>query len=192
MKQLNLLRTHGGAREGAGRPRGTKASHRARPRLSRHHPVHVILRTGITNLRSGPAFGIVRRCLQRCCEREGFRLVHFSVQSNHIHLLVEADDEKCLARGMQGLAISIAKSLNSAVAREGRVFEDHYFAVQMKSPAQTRHTLRYVLRNFEHHTGRPLKAADPRVSQQPLTQPRTRLLRIGWRVVRSQAPPPVD
>ena len=193
MNQLELIRTHGGARKGAGRKRGRRVSHHRRPRLRRHHPVHTILRTGVTNLRSGPAFGIVRRCLRAACSKLGFRIVHFSVQSNHLHLIVEADDEVRLARGMQGLAIRIAKALNLALSRTGRVFDDHYFAEQIRSPAQARHTLRYVLRNVEHHSGRRLDTPDSRASEgAPLAAPQTWLLRIGFRVARGKARPPGD
>ena len=188
--------TRGGKRPGAGRkPNPAKRSrvpHRARPRLSRHHPVHAVLRVreDVTNLR-GPAFGSLLASFSKGRERPGFRLVHFSVQSNHLHLLVEADDEVALARGMQALAIRIAKNLNQILDRHGQVFEDHYFAKQMRSPAQVRHTLHYVFRNAEHHAGAALAGPDSRSSERyleaplppdgPVAAPKTWLLTSGWR-----------
>ena len=196
--QLGLFQPRrGGKRPGAGRKRDPsrrrQVPHRPRPALSRHHPVHAVLRVGadVTDLR-GPAFGSLLASFRKGRERPGFRLVHFSVQSNHLHLLVEADDARALARGMQALAIRIAKGLNQILDRHGQVFEDHYFAEQMKSPAQVRHTLRYVFRNFEHHAGGVATGSDPRASERffqaaalppdaPVSAPKTWLLTIGWR-----------
>jgi REP element-mobilizing transposase RayT len=187
----------GGRRPGAGRKlapgKRRSVSHKKRPSLKRRHPVHVVmrLRSDVTNLR-GPAFGTVLFCLREIARRTGFRVVHFSVQSNHLHLIVEADDEVALSRGMQALAIRIAKNLNQALARSGSVFSDHYFAEQMRSPAQVRHTLRYVLRNRDHHAGHALGRPDSRSSEDylaaialpanaPVSMPATWLLTVGWR-----------
>ena len=51
-------------------------------------------------------------------------MTHFSVQSNHVHALVEGDDVQSLSRGMQGLGVSIAKRINRVGGRSGRVFDD--------------------------------------------------------------------
>jgi REP element-mobilizing transposase RayT len=158
------------------------------------------VRDDVTNLR-GPAFGTVLHCFRAVAGRPGFRIVHYSVQSNHLHLIVEAEDTHALSRGVQALAIRLAKNLNQALSRTGQVFSDHYFAEQMKSPAQARHTLRYVLRNIEHHRGRKLDRPDSRSSSvyfdveavpidAPVVAPQTWLLRAGWRrASRSKAPP---
>jgi hypothetical protein len=81
------------------------------------------------------------------------RLVHFAVLGNHVHLICEAEGEQSLSRGMQGLAIRMAKALNKAVERSGRVFADRYFAKILRTPTQTRNAVRYVLRNHEKHFG---------------------------------------
>ena len=192
----------GGQRRGAGRKlapgKRRSVSHKARPALKSRHPAHVVLRTrgDVCNLR-GPAFGTVLHCFRAMRGRGGFRIVHYSVQSNHIHLLVEAQDERALARGMQSLSIRIAKNLNQALSRSGSVFADHYFAEQMKTPAQVRHTLRYVLRNVDHHRGRSRGRLDSRASETylsveafaadaPVSRPQTWLLRIGWQRVKQR------
>jgi hypothetical protein len=137
-------------------------------------------------------------------ERLGVRLVHFSVQSNHVHLLVEADDHHALSRAMQGLATRLAKRLNHRLERQGAVFADRYHARALKTPLEVRRALVYVLHNYRRHTvapGRPSgfdplstapyfdgfassiahppSTAPPGV--RPAALPRTWLLRIGWR-----------
>src|SRR5262245_14525065 len=88
-------RTWGGERRGDGRkPKGVRArvSHLARPVLKPRFPVHVTLRfaEGVWNLRSPETFGVLERAFVASANRFGMRLVHYSVQSNHVHLIVEA------------------------------------------------------------------------------------------------------
>jgi REP element-mobilizing transposase RayT len=154
-EQLDLdSRRHGGRRKRAGR---TKTSDRVarttRPQLSRHHPVHVTLRVreDAPRLRRARAWAVLRQAFRRGKDRFGFRLVHFSVQSNHLHLVCEAEDKRALARGMQGLAIRIARALNRIAGRRGKVFADRYFARILTTPTQVRRTLVYVLQNSAHH-----------------------------------------
>jgi REP element-mobilizing transposase RayT len=42
--------------------------------------------------------------------RERFRIIHVSLQRDHVHMLVEAEDKAALARGMQGFQISAASA----------------------------------------------------------------------------------
>src|SRR4051812_29847794 len=117
-RQLGFkFRKHGGPRKGAGRPpKGDKArvSHLSRPKFDRITPAHVTLRLAddVPSLRSSRRFAAVRECLARSRGRLGLRVTEFSVLSNHLHLVVEADDSDALSHGMQGLCIRIARALN--------------------------------------------------------------------------------
>ena len=156
-RQLALeFRTWGGPRAGAGRPpNGSKpgVSHLRRPALSRHHPVHVTMRVvaGVPSLRAAQHFAQLRAALARGQRRFGFRLVHFSVQSNHLHLIAEARDRRSLSRGMQGLSVRLARAVNRSLARRGRVFADRYHARALKTPRAAHFALRYVLLNARKH-----------------------------------------
>jgi REP element-mobilizing transposase RayT len=81
--------------------------------------VHVTLRVvaGLPSLRVGALFSQVRTALAEGQERFALRLVHFSVQSNHVHLIVEAGGRRSLSRGMQGLSIRVARAVNGGLAR---------------------------------------------------------------------------
>jgi hypothetical protein len=56
------------------------------------------------------------------------------VQATHLHLLVEASDERALSRGVRAFEISVARRLNKAVGRKGRVFRDRYHADALTTP----------------------------------------------------------
>jgi REP element-mobilizing transposase RayT len=148
----------------------------------------------VWNLRSRRCFSRISECFFRGRDRFGFRLVHFSVQGNHLHLIVEARDERALARGMQGLGVRIAKALNRVMGRKGTVLADHYHARQLRSPTQVANALAYVLTNFLHHfPGERARQADDlrdrfssawreQGKDPPVVAPRTWLLSIGWRM----------
>jgi REP element-mobilizing transposase RayT len=155
-----LFRTHGGARRGAGRKRvapKARVLHRPRTLLTGREPVLVTLTTQRTasNLRGRRAMERIVRSLSRAKERLGVRIVHYSVQRDHLHLIVEAEDTRSLSRAMQGLSVRIAKALNRALGRRGRVFADRFHDRVLSSPRQVRHALAYVLCNARKHAAAP-------------------------------------
>src|SRR5207253_2092423 len=93
----------------------------------------------------------IRAALAGAYGRAGFRLVHFSVQHNHVHLIVEADDNRSLSCGVQSIAIRMARSLNRWLRRTGKVFVERYHAHVLKTPSETRAALAYVILNLNHH-----------------------------------------
>ncbi len=196
----------GGARAGAGRkPKGRRAgvSHRTRERLAARFPVHVTckLREGLPRLRNKCAYVVLKHCFGKGRDRFGFRLNHYSVQGNHLHLIVEARDERALSRGMQGLSIRIAKRLNRLWDRCGSVFADRYHGHILRTPREVRSALAYVLNNCRKHGLSP-KGPDPyssagwfdgwkdvertvvdrsRGGPCVVVAPRSWLLGVGWR-----------
>jgi len=195
-RQGNLrFRTWGGKRKGAGRkPKGDRAgvSHRMRERLTGRHPVHVTMRVRkeVWNLRSRRAYRVIERALSRGASRFGMRLTHHSVQGNHLHLIVEANDARALSRGMQGLSIRVAQGMNRLMKRKGKVLEDRFHAHVLRTPPEVRNAVRYVLDNARIHAtrlGKVVAAAADRFASGPGlpgwlgVSPRTWLLRVEGR-----------
>jgi REP element-mobilizing transposase RayT len=131
-----------------------RTPHRSRPELAARYPVHVSmrLRKGLRrSLRSGRCYRAIHKCLRAARDRLGCRIIHFSVQGNHIHLIVEAQDEKALGRAMKGLCVRVAKRFNALAGRRGQVFAKRYHAEYLRSLRQTRNALVYVLQNAKRH-----------------------------------------
>lgn len=206
-KQLSLP-THGGKRRGAGRrPSGDAVgvTHAARPAFSEREPVLITLkaRKDVWNLRAQrmmraliPALFAARESL--------VRLVHFSVQHDHVHLVVEAADKSALSRGIGGLAVRLARALNRRMGRAGKVWKERFHSRVLATPRQVRHALAYVLGNARKHgVCLPLHGLDPcssaaafdgwrgpvvvsghelaRAATAIATTARSWLLRVGWR-----------
>jgi REP element-mobilizing transposase RayT len=196
------FRTWGGARAGAGRKRkGVRdcVSHRTRPTFAGRFPVHVTtrLRNGLPSLRRDVARRALERVFAAGSERFGFRLIHYSIQTNHFHLIVEASDRRALSRGMQGLLVRVVRALNSLWRRAGPVFSDRYHAHILRTPREVKHALAYVLHNARHH-GIATRGIDPFTSgaafdgwregtresiarARTVVPARTWLLGVGWR-----------
>ena len=116
-------------------------------------PLHVTVRMAphVYNLRSRRSFRVIEAALRVGGDRFDVRVIRFSVQGNHIHLVVEATHRRALARAIQGLSIRVAKGLNRMMGRKGRVFDDRYHARVLRTPTEVRHAIRYVLENARKH-----------------------------------------
>jgi putative transposase len=174
------FRTWGGKRKGAGRkPAGERAgvAHVERAALAPRFPVHATWRMskGVWNLRTRRCFGALERAMYGGATRFGFRLVHYSVMGNHVHLIVEAPDRRALSRAMKGLGVRIARALNRVMKRSGRVVGDRYHAHILKTPSEVKRARSYLLSNARQHYG--YTARDPYASQAPVVTPRTWLMR---------------
>ena len=197
---LGATRTWGGARKGAGRkPRGRPSiPHVTRPKIDPRYPVQVTIRAapGLPSLRSSRVFGALRRAIARASV-DRFRVIHFSIQQDHGHFIVEGDEARRARGGVHGLAIRLALAVNRALGRKGTVVGDRYHARPLTTPRHMRASMVYVLLNFRKHLRAPA-CVDPRSSGPhfsgwrcppaatdvaPATAlPDTWMARIGWRL----------
>jgi putative transposase len=193
---LDFSDPRGGARPGAGRPRlherpglrGKEQPHRPRKPFASCHAVHVTqrVRPGVGYLRKqGPA-QVLTGAFRDAARGGSMRIAHYSIQGNHLHLIVEADDSTALSRGMQGLSIRVAKRLNARLQRSGAVFVERYHAQVLQSRRGVANAIRYVAGNYRHHTLEHLPEGfrDPLATDplQPLERPKLWLLRAGWQL----------
>jgi REP-associated tyrosine transposase len=141
-------------------------AHRVRGAF-RNGALHVTTRVSdhVWNLRSQRCFRALRQALEKGCNRFGVRLVHFSIQGNHLHLIVECPDQVALGRATKGLLVRMARALNKVMHRRGQVFSDRYHAHLLRSPREAAHAVRYVLDNWRVHALRegrsPPAGTDP-------------------------------
>jgi len=128
---LGVARTWGGTRKGAGRKRRGRPSmpHDTRPKVDPRYPVQVTIRAtpGLPSFRSPRVFGALRRAIARASV-DRFRVIHFSIQQDHGHFIVEGDEPRRARGGMHGLAIRLALAVNRALGRKGQVVGDRYHA----------------------------------------------------------------
>ena len=175
--------------------------HVVRERLTGREPVHVTLKLlpGLPRLRDRRTDAALRAAFAAGCDRSGFRMAHYSVQNDHLHMICEAPERASFARGVQGLTIRVARALNKLWGRKGKVFADRYHDHVLRSPREVRNALRYVLQNAAKHGRQFADGLDrfasgawfdgwresfnvknlPEVT--PVARARTWLLTKGWR-----------
>jgi putative transposase len=196
---LPVRATWGGRRPGAGRkPTAVRpeARHLPRPEHGARFPVLVTVRAmpNLPSLRSPSTFEVLSAALA-LANRAHFRVTQFSVQTDHIHLIVEASSRYALIRGLQGLGGRTARAVNRHLQRRGKVWNARYHARALTTPREVRNGLVYVLLNFRKHL-RVATGIDPRSSGRwfdgwsspqtadgappPAMRSRTWLGSVGW------------
>ena len=153
--ELPTPSTWGGARAGAGRKPGParRDPHRRRAPLASRHPCHITMKVekDIPNLRSARLVAELERSWRDACERERFRLVHYSIQGDHVHLIIEATSARDLACGLKAIAARFARGVNRVFQRAGRVLADRCHVHVLRSPREVRNAIAYVLLNARRH-----------------------------------------
>lgn len=163
--------------------------------------MHVTTRAieGLPSFRDQPILSLVlfqMRRLNDAC----FQIVHFSVQTDHLHMIVEADDSDVISRKLAGFMISFARRLNALLARCGKVWSERAHWRDITSAREMYNVLAYVFGNAKRHGiiaaselradpassawtfdgwDRPVEAPPEELRWTP-PEPRTELLRRNW------------
>jgi REP element-mobilizing transposase RayT len=169
------------------------------------HPSLVTWRVkrGIPSLRSARLVREIESSFRASSERGRFRVVHYSIQRDHVHLIVEATDASSLACGAKSIGSRLARAVNRVFRRTGAVLADRYHAVALRAPRAVRNAIAYVLLNGRRHLAKLGREVDPRGRIDPASSgrwfagwrsredpaadapatatPRTWLLGAGWR-----------
>lgn len=174
--------------------------------MAREFAAHVTIRlqSGLPSLRDLAMFEVVLAALTASAFGLFFRIVEYSVQRNHVHLLIEASDSISMTAGMRATGVRLAAAINSHLGRRGPVIADRFHWREIKSPRDARNALLYVLNNARKHALEagvpiPIDWIDPRSSAawftgwsdaepkqlrsdaKPVANARTWLLTTGWR-----------
>jgi len=208
-KQLSLqFSTRGGVRPGAGRkPAPANVGlqpHEPRKAFKKAVPVHATMRAmrGTPAMRGEVVVRVVLAEIARASAK-GFRVLHYSVQNDHLHVIAEGDDGVSFSRGMQRLASRIAMGINALVTRRGQFWRERYFRTDLKTPRQFRNALVYVTFNFRKHSrgmekrldlyssalwfdgwsvrSKPIEEYGARAGPSPVVGPKSWVARVGWR-----------
>jgi REP element-mobilizing transposase RayT len=176
----------GGRRANSGRKPGLRPTvlHRERGEHRADRPVLITLRRAKTmsSLRTERAHRILRETI-RATQRDTFRIIHYTVQDDHLHLIVEAENADSLSNAMRSFTIRAAVRINYELfgRRQGRVWTERYRMRELSTPSEARGALRFVLANdMKHGNGKAGARAVLDGAAAVLAMPRTWLMRDGW------------
>lgn len=155
MRQLSLnvyKGSHGGRRPNSGRKRlhSPGVAHRPREKVNHRHALHVNFKVR-NSIRNKTCLKILKRAIINA-RKQGLQVLHFALESNHVHLILEAQNNQILTRGMRSLTITFSKGI-----RKGRIQLERYHLHVLRSLREAKNAIHYVL--FNHQKYKNLKRA---------------------------------
>lgn len=111
----------------------------------------LLTKADVPSLRQRCVYDAVRELMRKYVDRGDFRIVHISLQRNHLHLIVEATNRDGLRWGMASFAIRAARTINRMFGRRGKVFAHRYKAKAIRTRDYARNAIAYVLNNWRRH-----------------------------------------
>lgn len=153
---LNLYRgKRGGRRPGSGRKRlnSKGVAHRKRDKVELKTPMHINFKYN-TYIRTKDCLKLLKKAIVNS-RAMGLKVIHFSMQTNHVHLIIEAENNKILTKGMRSLTITFAKGL-----RRGRVQLERYHLHVLRTLRESRNAIHYVLFNQQRHDKKIVSVID--------------------------------
>jgi putative transposase len=132
--------------------RASCVPHMVRPHHDYRHPIHVTMRraTGRSSLRKELTYAAIKAQIARAVQR-GVRVIHYSIQHDHVHLIIEAADRVRASRDMQLLFSRLALETNRVERRHGKLFADRHHRRPLTTPREMRNCLVYVMFNDRKH-----------------------------------------
>lgn len=123
-----------------------------RPEWKKSKPAHVTIRLKVKKTRTEEVHAAVRLALAGLKEsRDDFRVTDYVLEDGHLHFAVEADGQDAFDSGIRALTIRLAKRINTALGRRGRLFDDRHHRRQLATPTETRNCLGYIVMNHRKH-----------------------------------------
>lgn len=148
-KQLSLLN-----RKNAGRPAKVDIGirHIRRERINKPSALHLTIkvRENKADIQNKRILKALHHAIKRA-RLQKLRVIHYTLEYNHAHLVVEAGDNKVLHRGMQAFGISIAKAINRVKQVKGTVYKHRYHLRKLKTRREFRNAVLYVFGNGIKH-----------------------------------------
>lgn len=147
--QLNLLNP-----KGAGRPaiHDPGIRHTKRFRLKKPSSLHLTIKVRVNkaDIQNKRILKALHHAIKRA-RLKGLKVIHYTLEYNHVHLLVESVDNKILHKGMQSFGITISKAINKIKQTKGAVYKNRYHLRIINSAKQLKNVLHYIFSNGIKH-----------------------------------------
>jgi REP element-mobilizing transposase RayT len=154
-QQLTLINS-----KGAGRPaiHDIGIRHRERPKLTRLSSLHLTIKIKRikADLKNKSILIVLKRAIYNA-RKKGLRVIHFSLEFDHVHLLIEAPDNFILGKGMQSLGVTLVRGINKLGQTSGEVYKHRYHFRKINSTRELKVVMNYIFHNgVKHRTAKKL------------------------------------
>jgi REP element-mobilizing transposase RayT len=149
MKQTSLINYRG-----AGRPaiHDPGIRHTERPLIKKPSSLHLTIKVEKikADIKNKTVLSILKRAIQNA-RKQGLRVIHFSLEYDHVHLLIEAENNTTLGKGMQAFGVTFSKAINRVRKTTGKVYKHRYHFKAITSPKQLKNVMSYIFKNGVKH-----------------------------------------
>ena len=82
---------------------------------------------------------------------KSLKVIHYTLEYNHIHMLVEAFNQEQLSNCMQSFGVTLAKMINKVKFKKGGVYKHRYHLRRLISVMELKNVLKYIFNNGIKH-----------------------------------------
>lgn len=140
--------------KGAGRPaiHDIGIRHLARPHLKKPSSLHLTIKIKKikADIKNKSILSILKRAILNA-RKKGLRVLHYSLEYDHVHLLIEAENNTILGKGMQAFGVTLSKAINRVRKLKGGVYKHRYHFRQISSARELKNVMNYIFSNGMKH-----------------------------------------
>lgn len=135
--------------------------HTVRPRIHKTTMLHLTIkvRENKADIKNKRILKLLHHAIKRA-RLQRLKVLHYTLEYNHVHLLVEATNNQILHKGMQAFGITFSKWINRLKLRKGTVYKHRYHFHALRSTRERKNALNYIFTNGVKH-GRTRSRIDP-------------------------------
>ena len=126
--------------------------HIQRERFERESSFHITIK--VRQEKSDLQNKMILKALHRAIMKaryKSLKVIHYTLEFNHIHLLVEAYNQEQLSNCMQSFGVTLAKMINKVKFKKGRVYKHRYHLRRLSSVMELKNVLKYIFNNGIKH-----------------------------------------
>lgn len=126
--------------------------HTARPVLTKPSSLHLTIK--VQKIKADIKNKMILTMLKKAilnARRMGLKVIHYSLEYDHVHLLIEADNNVILGKGMQSLGVTLSKAINRTKRIKGRVYKHRYHFRKINSARELKNVMFYIFNNGVKH-----------------------------------------
>ena len=152
--------------------------HTKREEILRPSPLHLTIKLKKANIQNKVILNGLRHAIMRA-RLQGLKIIHFSLEKNHVHLYVESQNNEILGRAMKAFGVSLVKKINRHFKTNGSCYKTRYHLHILRSATEVKRVIHYILNNGIKHR-RTSSLIDPYNSSLALHDPKLLEDKLNW------------
>jgi REP element-mobilizing transposase RayT len=146
-KQLSITNPKGAGRKAI---HDIGIRHIKRTMITRSTPLHLTIKLKKAQIQNKTILKALKHAILRA-RLAKLKIIHFSMEHDHVHFYVECESNEILSKGMKALGVSFAKKINKYFKSRGQVYKTRFHLRILKSASEVKNVLNYILKNGIKH-----------------------------------------